>query len=138
MRKGLYLILIALTTLLSCGKDNNLLPSYPVNFSAPLTDPRLNRLSSPGGAVIINGHGIAGLVIYRRPDNTYVAFDRCSTVDPDKKCAVDLDDPSVTVTDPCSGAKFSLFDGGPVKAPAKLALRQYVVSIGGNTLHVSN
>jgi len=95
-------------------------------------------LSSPGGAVIINGYGIAGLVLYRRTDNRYVAFDRCSSVNPEQKCAVNLDDPTITVTDPCSGAKFLLEDGSPVKAPAVRGLKQYTVAISGQNLQVTN
>lgn len=121
-----------------CGKEQSFIPDVPVNFSSPLTDPRLSRLSSSGGAVIINGYGLAGLVIYRRTDGQYVAYDRASSVNPQEKCAVTLDDPTFTVTDPCSGAKFLLEDGTPVKAPATRSLKQYSVSIAGLTLHVTN
>ena len=121
----------------ACAKENYL-PNVPVNFSSPLTDPRLSRLSTAGGAVSITGYGIAGLVIYRRADNAYVAFDRCSTVNPAQKNAITLDDPNLTATDPVSGAKYSLYDGSPVKAPAKTSLKQYSVTIAGNTLQVTN
>lgn len=131
---GLWLLILFS---MACAKES-LLPDIPVNFSAPLTDPRLNRLSSAGGAVAINGHGIAGLIIYRRPDNAYVAYDRCSTVNPEKKNPVSIDDPSLTATDPVSGAKYSLYDGSPVKAPAKTFLKRYNVIIAGNTLQVTN
>lgn len=122
----------------SCAKEENLIPDIPVNFSAPLTDPRLSRLSSAGGVVTMSGYGVAGIVIYRRPDNAYVAYDRCSTVNPEQKNAVVVDDPTITVTDPVSGAKYSLYDGSPVKAPAKTSLKQYGVTIAGNTLQVTN
>ena len=122
----------------SCAKENNLVPDLPVNFSAPLTDPRLSRLSSAGGAVTINGYGVAGIIIYRRQDNAYVAYDRCSTVNPEQKNAVVVDDPSLTATDPVSGAKYSLYDGSPAKAPATTSLKQYGVTIAGNTLQVTN
>lgn len=123
---------------MSCAKENNIVPNIPVNFSSPLTDPRLSRLSTAGGAVEITGYGVAGLIIYRRADNAYVAFDRCSTVNPEMKNAVVLDDPKITATDPVSGAKYSLYDGSPVKAPAKTSLKQYSVTIAGNTLQVTN
>ena len=96
-----------------CGKERSNIPNVAVNFNWPLSDPRLLRLSSPGGAVTIEGYGIAGLVLYRTLDGRYVAYDRCSTVNPQKLCAVVLDDPSFTVTDKCSGGKFSLEDGSP-------------------------
>lgn len=121
-----------------CGKERTNIPNVAVNFSTLLTDPRLLRLSSPGGAVTINGYGIAGLVIYRTQDGRYVAYDRCSTVNPQKLCAVVLDDPTFTVTDPCSGAKFLLEDGSPVKAPAEISLKKYTAVVAGNSLQVTN
>ena len=124
--------------LASCAKNDSLVPDVPVNFRAPLNDPRLSRLSSAGGVATIDGHGVAGLIIYRRPDNAYVAYDRCSSVNPDQKCAVKPDDPTLTATDPCSGAKFSLYDGTPVKAPAKRPLRQYTVTITSFEISVTN
>ena len=135
--KFLGLIMVIILSA-SCAKEENFLPNIPVNFSSPLTDPRLSRLSSAGGAVSLSGYGIAGLVIYRRADNAYVAYDRCSTVNPDQKNAITLDDPNLTATDPVSGAKYSLYDGSPVKAPAKTSLKQYSVTIAGNTLQVTN
>lgn len=123
---------------MSCAKENDIVPNVPVNFSSPLTDPRLSRLSTAGGAVALTGYGVAGIIIYRRIDNAYVAFDRCSTVNPQIKNAVVLDDPNITATDPVSGAKYSLHDGSPVKAPAKTSLKQYSVIIAGNTLQVVN
>lgn len=132
---GLCLVLVLG---LSCAKERNLVPNVPVNFSSPLTDPRLSRLSSAGGAVSLTGYGVAGLIIYRRADNAYVAYDRCSTVKPEQKNAVNVDDPSLTATDPVSGAKYSLYDGSPVKAPAETSLKQYTVIIAGNTLQVVN
>lgn len=132
---GVFLLLLALA---GCGKERMVIPNVPVNFSALLTDPRLLRLSSPGGAVALTGYGVAGLVIYRTTNGGYVAYDRCSTVNPEKQCAVVLDDPTFTATDPCSGAKFLLEDGTPVKAPAELSLKRYNVFISGNTLQVTN
>lgn len=139
MKSFACLLAGCLLLLISCGKDDgNYVPDIIVNFHAPLTDPRLERLNSAGGAVVIDGYGVAGLVLYRKPDGSYVAYDRCSTVNVQSRCAVTLDDPTLTVTDPCSGAKFSLYDGSPVKAPAKRSLKQYAVYISGYQLSVIN
>ncbi len=138
MKKMAYLLLI-LVGLVGCGKDDqSYIPSVAVNFQAPLTDPRLTKLNSAGGAVVINGYGVAGLLIYRTPGGSYVAFDRCSSYQPEKKCAVNLDDIGLTVTDPCSGSKFLLSDGSPVKAPATRSLRAYSVSVNNFNIFVSN
>ncbi|HTM97266.1 MAG TPA: hypothetical protein VL088_00915 [Pedobacter sp.] len=132
-----FLGLMMLFLCVSCAKEDYL-PNLPVNFSAPITDPRLNRISSAGGSVIIDGYGIAGLIICRRADNSYAAFDRCSTVNPEEKNAVIIETGGLTALDEKSGAKFNLIDGGPAKAPAKKALKQYSVTISGYTLRVTN
>jgi len=86
----------------------------------------------------LKDHGVAGIIIYRTLSGAYVAYDRCSTVNPEKQCAVELDDPTITVTDKCSGAKYLLEDGTPAKAPAVLSLKKYNVVVTTNTIHVTN
>ncbi len=135
--KYLIGLMVMLFFFSSCGKEENYVPDYPVNFSAPLTDPSLSRLSTINGAVSFNNHGVAGIIIYRSI-NGYVAYDRCSTVNPEQKNAVMVDDPSLTATDPKSGAIYLLNDGSPFKAPAKTSLKKYNVTIAGNTLYVRN
>lgn len=137
MQRISVILLLALT-LAGCGKENLAIPNVPVNLNVQLTDPRLIRLSSPGGAVTFENYGVAGLVIYRTLSGGYVAYDRCSTVNPEKQCAVELDEPSFTVTDKCSGAKYLLEDGSPAKAPARLSLKKYNTVVAGNTIHVTN
>jgi nitrite reductase/ring-hydroxylating ferredoxin subunit len=134
------LCLLAMITLscLSCGKSGDLVPSVAVNFQANIDDPRLAALKSPGGAILVQGYGVAGLIIYREPDLTYAAYDACSSYQPQKRCAVTLDNNSLTCTDPCSGSKFSLADGTPVKAPATRSLRAYSVNVSNFEIFVSN
>lgn len=130
---------LSIMLLLSCAKDDGTyIPNVYVNYTIPINDPSMSALNSAGGAIIISGHGVAGIIIYRRADNVFVAYDRCSSVNPQNKCAVTLDNPSLTVTDPCSGAKFSLFDGTPVKAPATKSLKSYQVTANSLYLMVTN
>ncbi|RFZ83211.1 hypothetical protein DYU05_13805 [Mucilaginibacter terrenus] len=137
MRKAVFVVITAII-FFSCGKAENAVPSVPVNFRASKTDPRLAALNSPGGSVAISGYGVAGILIYRRADGIYVAYDRCSSYQPEKLCAVSPDESGFTATDPCSGAKFSLSDGSPVKAPATRSLRVYSVNVSNFEIFVSN
>ncbi|WP_295769776.1 hypothetical protein [uncultured Mucilaginibacter sp.] len=137
MRKLVCLIgfIIALT---ACGKqDQSYIPSVAVNYQAPLTDPRLSRLNAIGGSVTVPG-GVSGIIIYRASASSYVAFDRCSSYQPERRCAVTIDDTGLTATDPCSGSKFLLSDGSPVKAPATRSLRTYSVSVNNISIFVYN
>ncbi len=124
--------------LFSCAKDNSNVPYVSVNFQAPLTDPRLSALNAVGGAVLVSGYGVAGLVIYHEPNGSYAAYDRCSSYQPQNRCAVTLDGNSVTVTDPCSGSKFLLSDGTPAKAPATKSLKSYNAYVSNFQIFVSN
>jgi len=122
----------------SCGKNSDPIPNVAVDFEAPLTDPRLAALNAAGGVVLLSGYGVAGLILYHEPDGSYAAYDRCSSYEPEKKCAVTLDSDHLTVTDPCSGSVFSLADGSPVKAPATYALKSYYLTVANYEIFVSN
>jgi nitrite reductase/ring-hydroxylating ferredoxin subunit len=138
MIRKIFLLAVISLIYLSCGKPVDNIPYVSVNFEADINDPRLNALHSPGGAVFIAGYGVAGIIIYREADLTYVAYDACSSYQPQKRCTVTLDNNSLTCTDPCSGSKFSLADGTPVKAPATRSLRSYSVNVSNFEIFVSN
>jgi nitrite reductase/ring-hydroxylating ferredoxin subunit len=138
MRRAGVIFLLCIG-LWSCQKDQQgYVQDVPVNFRSPLSNPQLSALGSAGGVAIINGYGVSGLIIYRLPGGGYVAYDRCSSYQPEKRCAVNLDDTGFTVIDPCSGSKFSLADGTPVKAPASRSLKSYVVNVSNFEIFVSN
>lgn len=118
----------------SCGKEENFVPDRPVNFSVTLIE---FGIRANNNVLLVPNEGVAGLMIVRTP-NGYVAFDRCSTVNPEKACAVTPDDSGFTATDPCSGGKFLLLDGSPQKDPARTSLKRYALNIAGNTIYVRN
>ena len=131
-----FVFYLMLFFVLSCAKDNaGRIPNVYLNYRISIQE---FQIKSTNGLLIVKNQGVAGLIIYRRPTGDYVAFDRCSSVNPEQKCAVEPDDSGLTVTDPCSGAKFSLDDGAPVKAPAKRSLKQYQVYQSTFDLSVNN
>jgi len=136
--KKLFLLTIITFSFFSCTKSGNVIPNVSVNFQDAITDPRLSPLNVPGGAVLINGYGVAGIILYREADDSYACYDRCSTYNPQNACAVTLDAGGFTVTDPCSGSKFSLIDGTPVKGPATKALKAYDIEVSNSEIYVSN
>lgn len=136
MMKYLYSILFVLILTTGCGKDQSYIPEVAVNYNVTITEFSLKAVNN---VLLVPNNGVAGLVIVKTPLGTYVAFDRCSSVNPEKACKITPDESGLTATDPCSGAKFSLLDGSPQKAPAERNLKVYNVSLQGNTLiHVSN
>ncbi|WP_299353254.1 hypothetical protein [Mucilaginibacter sp.] len=137
MRK-LGILTVFILSCFACGKSTDYVPNVSVNFQMALTDPRLNALHNTNGAVIINGYGVAGLILFRRADGSYAAYDRCSAYLPQNKCAVTLDNPTLTCSDPCSTSKWLLQDGTPVKAPAIKSLKEYAVNVSAFEIFVQN
>jgi nitrite reductase/ring-hydroxylating ferredoxin subunit len=135
MRKFI-LSLLTIVCVFSCGKGNQV-PSPPFTFQADI-NPKYSALNSVGGHVYVAGYGVAGLLLYHSQTRGIVAYDRCSSYQPEKKCAVSVDDTGFQAVDPCSGSKFSLEDGTPVKAPATQSLRSYQVSSNQFTIQVVN
>jgi nitrite reductase/ring-hydroxylating ferredoxin subunit len=133
-----FFILLSLV-LCSCSKDNgDRIPDVYVNYQITIQE---FNIKSINGLLLVNkanNTGVAGLIIFRKPNNEWVAYDRCSSVNPQQQCAIVPDDPNLTATDPCSGAKFSLYDGSPMKAPAKRSLKEYRVIITNFTIAVTN
>lgn len=119
----------------SCGKEENYIPDYPVNYTITIAE---FGIRATNGILLVPNQGVAGLVIVKTPTNEYVAFDRCSTVNPEKACAVTPENGLFLAVDPCSGGKFSLLDGSPQKAPAKRALKRYALNIAGQQILVRN
>ena len=130
-------VIFTLVLLYSCGKDSSDIPYVRVDYRISVVE--FEQRANSNRVMTVQGQGVAGLVIYRNGSN-YVAYDRCSTVNPEKRCAVVPDPNSVfELVDTCSGAKFLLLDGSPAKAPAKRSLRQYSVTVSNNFLiQVSN
>jgi len=123
----------------SCGKDPSGVPDVSFSFRVSIFgDPKYSGLSTSNGFVEVPGYGVAGLIIYRTPFDELVAYDRCSTVNPEKECAVHVDATALTATDPCSGAIFLLLDGSAQKTPAKKPLKKYYVTESNGQISVSN
>ncbi|MFD2286437.1 hypothetical protein GJU39_00750 [Pedobacter petrophilus] len=131
MMRYLYSLLFVFVLFSGCGKQENYVPEVVVNYNVTLTQ---FSLQAKNGILLVPNQGVAGLMIVRTPSGGFVAFDRCSTVNPEKKCAIVPDEGSITATDPCSGAKFLLLDGTPQKAPAEKNLKIYNISLQGNVL----
>lgn len=130
-----YLFMLIIT---ACAKNqDSIIPYVPVRFYSTINNPALLKIKAPSGAVILSGYGYAGLILYNN-NGVIVAYDRASTVNPEKKCGVNLDVPSLSVTDPCSGAKFLLLDGSAAKAPAVHPLLRYQVIKKDNNISVTN
>ncbi len=125
----------------SCKKNkNHPIASIPLDITIDLTLPSYIELTGVGGWAYVNG-GIKGIIVYRQSYDVFVAFERQSPEDPENTCSSGLVpnvDNFLQLDDPCSNAKFSLYDGSPISG-SDWGLRQYqVVWNGSNLLRIYN
>jgi hypothetical protein len=118
----------------SCKKGGcNVIPD--VSFLERVSLVEHQELRIPNQAVTIDRGGVAGLVVVYLGNNQYIAYDRCSTVAPEKKCAVTVE--GMVATDPCSRAKYILINGSPAEI-AECPLKPYRAVKSGETILISH
>jgi len=126
----LFFLCIACLLLSGCRKGGcNVVPYVPVN-RVPFSTVQYPELAATYGTKTLPG-GVAGILIVNTP-NGFFAYDRCSTVNPEERCAVSVseENPLVAV-DACSGAEFLLLNGSPSKI-AECPLRPYTIQQVGS------
>jgi hypothetical protein len=75
------LLLLVLTSFLSCRKNEDEIPNVPVNIYVNTTDPNFVALNAVGGWVYITG-GNRGIVVYRKSQTEFVALERTCSYKP--------------------------------------------------------
>ena len=140
MKIRIFLMILLLVGV-SCKKNkSHPVPSIAFDFQIDLTLPSYQELNSVGGWAYVSG-GIKGIVVYRQSTDIFVAWERMSPEDPDNVCVEGLTPDSsnfLQLNDPCSGAKFSMYDGSP-SSGSSWGLRKYqAVWNGSNLLRIYN
>ena len=134
--------------LLACGSKSDAqpqIPYAPVNLSLSLAAQEYAALRFDNGAVTIpargpagNG-GVKGVIVVRQSPGIFLAFERNCPYQPYDACAtVSLDRNSKQfMRDSCCTSQFDL-KGQVTGGPAPLPLKQYIVSVQGNLLSITN
>lgn len=133
------LILFTALSILSCEGNLNVspIPDVPVNVEVNLNDLDNTPLQLIGGYIYITG-GVRGIVLYRRSQNEYKAYDRNCTYQPEDACAVvSFHSSGFYLEDTCCGSVFDT-DGFPTGGPAEFPLKEYQISRSGDILFITN
>ena len=133
------LAIVLLFTQTKCNKNEQStnIPRVRVNLRINVNNPANFDLQATGGWEYYAG-GSRGILIYRQGPNEFNAYDRHSPYKPDDGCQVFVDSTNVAVEDPCSGSRFSIYDGSVQKGPATQPLKQYKTNFDGTYLDVYN
>ncbi|MBL0047620.1 MAG: hypothetical protein IPP32_05910 [Bacteroidetes bacterium] len=140
----LFFGLITLTVLtlsISCKKKKNsesFVPYVYVDFYITLSNPQFINLSAVGGSVYVTG-GSRGIIIYRKSNDEFQAYDRHCPYKPENSCGLlSVSGSSTTAIDTCCGSEFLLVDGSVLKQPSSYPMLRYQTIFDGNQIHVFN
>jgi hypothetical protein len=121
-----------------CGEEQQvIIPSVPVDIRLNLSSQEAVPLRTDGGAIYLAG-GLRGIIVYRKNQDTYLAFERACTFEPEKECSIVEIDPSLLfMIDKCCGSQFD-YEGFPRGGPAPAPLRRYQAFLEGHALRILN
>ena len=131
--------IILLVVLIHLGCDNDVydFPQVNVNLNLYINNPEFFNIEAPGGWIYLNG-GVAGILLYRKNLDEFIAYDRASTYNPVEDCAINVDSDNIILKDPCSDSQFLITDGSVIQGPASQALKRYNTNLYGSNLSIYN
>ncbi len=138
LRTAAVLFTLLTLVLTSCKKEDTI-PNVAVDFYVHLSDPQFVNLQVVGGWVYVTG-GSKGIIIYRKSQSEFMAFDRHCPYKPSDGCTVTVDSSNLLCEDAsCCHSKFLITDGSVSSGPASHPLKRYQTSFDGTDLvHVFN
>jgi hypothetical protein len=129
------------SVILSCDSDlsDDAIPFQPFPpMVINLTQPTYNAFNSVGW-VSLDAIGMRGVIVYKVDEVTYLAYERNCSYQPNEACAtVDVHSSNLYMMDACCGSTFTFADGKPSSGPAWRSLRQYVTTLNGSTLTITD
>ncbi len=125
----------------SCKKNTDERAFYPpVDAYINVTLPQYTNLQVPGGWAYVTG-GLKGIIVYRINTTDFIAYDRNCTFEEANSCGkADVESDNITISCPCDGSEYNIFDGSVNKNPATLPLKGYNTNFNSsnNTLRIFN
>jgi nitrite reductase/ring-hydroxylating ferredoxin subunit len=136
-----FFAVIILSFIFSCKKSNVVekIPVVPVNLTIYLNLPSYAALNSIGNYVKISG-GYKGIIVYRRSQTDFAAFDLACPYDPTASGAILVVDSSgVAAVDYHCGSRFNLAYGSVINGPSTSPMKAYTADYdGNNTVYIYN
>lgn len=140
-RRFLFLVMF-ITVMFSCSKKSQdqgpEIPFVAVNFVISPNSTQYIELNHMGGYVTVTG-GYRGIIIYRKSENEFMAYERACAYDPTADSAqVRVDVSGITMTCPKCKSKYIILDGSPYGGPTQWPLKQYRTNYDGTYLYITN
>lgn len=139
MAQKVTILFIICTLILGCKKDKDQgdIPFISVNLSLDIDNPAYRDVKIPGGFIYLDG-GSKGIILYRKNNDDFVAYDRHSPIDAAKGCVCTVSEDALFIEDACSNATWLITDGTPQNDNTTRFLLEYGTSFNGRTVRVFN
>ena len=143
IKKLSFLLCLPVILLLSCAEEN---PEVFVD-ELPLPDPfqlslNLDLVSYQSlqfeKNVILEDVGLKGVIVVKRAENDYAAFERTCPYEPEKECSVISMNAGQQYLECECGNSFYNLSGYPTNSPSPRKLREYYTSLSGRNLYIDN
>ncbi|WP_340152893.1 hypothetical protein [uncultured Marivirga sp.] len=138
-----FVLLLPFLLFLSCGEEN---PEVFVD-ELPLPDPfqlslNLDLVSYQSlqfeKNVILPDVGLNGVIVVKRAENDYAAFERTCPYEPEKDCSIVSMNAGQQYLECECGNSFYNLSGYPTNSPSPRKLREYYTSLSGRNLYIDN
>ncbi len=137
--KKLYFLILVFPVLSSCSKEHQGVPNLYCNLTIYINDPQNIKLTTVNGFMYFNG-GNRGVVVYRKSQTEFAAYDRTCPYKPDDvNSIVSVDTTNnILIKDASCSSQFLLSDGTPISGPAVVPLKLFKTVFDGTVLRVTN
>lgn len=136
-----YGFLFSIPTLLvagyGCNKESNTVPVVYTDIYLYTTDPAFSPLNAIGGYAYLAG-GSKGIIVYRKSQTEFMAYDRHCTYNVANGDVVAVDPSGLLAADAACKSRFLLTDGSPNSGPAVNLLKHYQTAFDQTVLHIFN
>ncbi|MCB9169634.1 MAG: hypothetical protein H6597_00175 [Flavobacteriales bacterium] len=138
-RALLVIGMLGIALLFACRKDEQGgVPYTQVDFTINVNNPAYVDIQVPGGWLYLTG-GSQGILVYRKSQDEFMAYDRHCPYQPANDCRVSVDSTEVIARDAdCCGSAFLILDGSVTQGPAATCLQQYHTLFNGTSLRIYN
>ena len=137
--KNSLIIFLTVLVLFSCKKKStDYVPTVTVNTYLSASDPAFAPLNAINGSTYLSNCGVAGILVFRKSQTEFMAYDRCCTYNVANRNVISVDASGSTATDAVCGSKFLMTDGSVLHGPASNMLKIYQTSFDGTALHIFN
>jgi Rieske Fe-S protein len=110
----------------SCNDKYENIPYVPVDITLYLHSPEYHQLTTPTGSIIVTGGAYNnGIIVVRKSENEFGAYDRTCPYDPDVGVVTFDKNWTTIVEDTVCGSKFDIMNEIVLQGPATRFLKRY-------------